>query len=90
MPLKLNVSRLICDLGGPAAVSRKIEGPRQSAYRWARNDFINSLALARLVELLRSQKKGPVDAYFEETVEKKKISTRKGKANNDGDRSPAP
>ena len=64
---KLNIKRLIRELGGPAEISAKSGICRTTPYRWIRSGVISS----RYLEKLKTAYDFLLDDYFEETTNDK-------------------
>ncbi|MFO0448266.1 MAG: hypothetical protein ACK52I_06315, partial [Pseudomonadota bacterium] len=60
---RLNVGRLVMDLGGPAVVARSIGVPRTVPYRWLQRNYLSS----RVIERLKTaHPELNIDHYFED------------------------
>lgn len=46
--MRLDVERLVKDLGGPSAVAAMTGKPRTAPYRWMKTRYVNSQVLERI------------------------------------------
>ena len=63
--MKLNVTRLVHDCGGPHAVAKKVGVPRTVPYRWMKSRYLSSRVLERMKAAYPKLK---LDRYFEATT----------------------
>lgn len=63
MAKKLNISRLVDDLGGASVVAHMAEVVRTAPYGWINRNFMSSIVLEKI---LTSRPELDLDTYFEE------------------------
>ncbi len=61
-PLRLNVQRLIDDLGGAAAAAQIAGKARTAPYRWVKDGYLSSYTLEKIKA---ARPELDLDAYFE-------------------------
>lgn len=64
MSTKLNIGRLVADLGGPRHVAMLAGVPRTAPYRWIAKGYVASVILERLKDV---HPELDLDGYFETT-----------------------
>lgn len=70
---KINIARLVRDLGGPTEIAKKTSICRTTPYRWITSDYISSNHLGALVTAFDIS----LDQYFEDTNDKPTKESRK-------------
>lgn len=63
MAKKLNIARLVEDLGGASTVAHMAEVVRTAPYGWINRNFMSSIVLEKI---LTSKPELDLDTYFEE------------------------
>lgn len=66
MKIRLNVSALIADLGGAAAVARVVGTARTAPYSWAKRGYVGSPVLEKIKA---AHPDIDLDHYFEEEAD---------------------
>lgn len=61
--MRLNIERLIRDIGGPTAAAALAGAPRTAPYRWIKSGNVSSRVLGRIKAAMPSLS---IDAYFED------------------------
>jgi hypothetical protein len=69
---KLNIARLVGDVGGPTKITEKTGICRTTPYRWMTSNFISNRHLEALVTAFDIS----LDHYFEETNDERSNHSR--------------
>ena len=63
MAKKLNIARLVDDLGGASTIARMAQVVRTAPYGWINRNFVSSIVLEKI---LSEKPELEIDNYFEE------------------------